>query len=302
MGDSQLSLSATDLCTQIDLPGGSTEVETLGIHTVEDVPIAVEAATGNSADLEIMTDPVLSNAADGIMVSGCPATQDLGAQGKEYNPIKPVTPRSVVLADFNLMMEEINVASLLREELIWTEPQLASAYSFMNIVSGGDPTNARRPFVATERFPHTAIGDVGVAVGVDAAANVMTEMPSGPSLRDVRIAGRQRLTRITAAKSLLKEELRKKNPSVTSIAIFRREVYGEGGHQDGTDVADAAVARVECDVGVDPGVVPKCPTTLSEVSIVPLDAAQCAEVEVEAHGQDVNCIDLSPPPPSNTLE
>jgi len=107
------------------------------------------------------------------------------------------------------MMREIDAANLLQEELIRIEPQLASAYFFMNIVSGGKPTNTTKKgsYVASERPPCAAVEDAGVVADFGAAANVTTEMPSGPSLRDVKYAERQRVTRITAAKSLLKEEL-----------------------------------------------------------------------------------------------
>jgi len=287
MGDSELSLSATDLCTQIDLPEGGTEMEMQGIHTIKDATIAGGIAAGNPNALEIMTGPVLSYAADETIVSGCSATQDLGIPDKQCSPIEPVTPRSVILADFNLMMGEIDAANLLQEELIRTEPQLASAYSFMNIVSGGKPTNIRRSALAAERSPHTAIEDAGAVVGVNAAANVTTEMPSGPSLRDVKFAERQRLTRITAAKSLLEEELRKKNPSIVSVATFHREAYGEGGHQDGVDEADAAVTGAGCDVGLNPGVVPLCPTISREAAIVPLETVQCAEVSFPTRKRDI---------------
>jgi len=187
-------------------------------------------------------------------------------------------------------MGEIDAANLLQEEIIRTEPQLASANSFMNIVSGGKPTNVKGSVVIAERSPHTAIESAGAVVGVDAAAKATTEKPSETSLRNAKFAERQRLTRITAAKSLLKEELRKKNPSIASIATFRRQAYGEGGHEGGVDEAEAAAIGVGCDVGVNPRVVPLCPTTSNEAAIMPFEAVQCVEVEVEKHGQDAMMI------------
>jgi len=245
-------------------------------------------AAGNSAALEMVTGHALSYAADETIVGGCPVTQDPKILDKQCSTIKPVTPRSVILADFSRMMGEIDAANLLQEELIRTEPQLASAYSFMNIVSGGKPTNANKKGsgVEAERSPRAAIEDAGVVAGADVVANVTTEMPSGPSLRDVKFAERQRLTRITAAKSLLKEQLKKKNPSIASIATFRKEAYGEGGHQDGVDKADATVAKAGCDVGVIFEIVPLCTMISRETVIVPLEEVQCAEVKAETHGQN----------------
>jgi len=48
-----------------------------------------------------------------------------------------VTPRSVVLSDFNKMLDEIEVSEMLQEELRKTDPTLASASSFLNVVTKG---------------------------------------------------------------------------------------------------------------------------------------------------------------------
>jgi len=82
----------------------------------------------------------------------------------------------------------------------------------MNIVSGGKPTNTikKGSYVASEQTPYAFIEDTGVVADFGVAVKVLTEMPSGPSLRDVKYAEMQRVTRIIAAKSLLKEELKKR--------------------------------------------------------------------------------------------
>jgi len=48
--------------------------------------------------------------------------------------------------------------------------------------------------------------------------------------RKERYEERMRLTRITAAKSLFKDELKKSNPSSASIAAFRKAAYGDESH------------------------------------------------------------------------
>jgi len=60
MGDSRLSLSATDLRTQIDLPGGGTKMELQGVHPIKNATVSEDVVAENPAALEIMTGPVLS--------------------------------------------------------------------------------------------------------------------------------------------------------------------------------------------------------------------------------------------------
>jgi len=48
-----------------------------------------------------------------------------------------VTPRSVVLSEFNRMMEEIDASALMQVELRKIDPTLASASSFLSVVTGG---------------------------------------------------------------------------------------------------------------------------------------------------------------------
>jgi len=119
--------------------------------------------------------------------------------------------------------------------LIRTEPHLASAASFLNVVSGGTSiSKTKRKAEATFDRPSGADGDVGADVATDAAvttteivADVVAAVPSGPSQREIKHAERQRVTRITAAKSLVKDELRKTNPSSASIAAFHKATYGD---------------------------------------------------------------------------
>jgi len=56
-------------------------------------------------------------------------------------------------------------------------------------------------------------------------------MPTGRPQPSARYIEKQRVIRITAAESLLKEELAKNNPSLTSIAAFRKAAYGDESHK-----------------------------------------------------------------------
>jgi len=127
------------------------------------------------------------------------------------------------------------VSTLVRNELIKTEPHLASAASFLSVVSGGTLHNKgeRKTDATVERPSGVAyVGSTDVAASVGAMtteiiADVGAAVPSGPSPWEIKYAERQPVTRITASKSLLKDELKKKNPSSFSIAAFRKAAYGD---------------------------------------------------------------------------
>jgi len=104
MGNILLSLSATDLSTQIDLPGGGTEVKLQGINMIKDATIVGVDAADNSAALEMVTGPALSYAADETIMSGCSVLQDPKIPDKQCSSIKTVAPSSVILADFSRIM------------------------------------------------------------------------------------------------------------------------------------------------------------------------------------------------------
>jgi len=99
MGDILLSLSATDRGTHIDLPRGGTETELQGINTAKDPTILKGGAADNSASLEMVTAPAFSYAADETIVIGRSVIQDPKIPVKQCSSIKPVTRRSVILAD-----------------------------------------------------------------------------------------------------------------------------------------------------------------------------------------------------------
>jgi len=99
------------------------------------------------------------------------------------------------------MMEEIDVSTLVRKELVRTEPHLASAASFLSVVSGdASPKRAERKTDVTVERPSAVVCTGSAIVEVDAAVTA-TEMivgvgaavPSGPSPWEIQYAERQRL-------------------------------------------------------------------------------------------------------------
>jgi len=93
------------------------------------------------------------------------------------------------------------------------DPSLASVSSFLSTVCGGalKDKNVKKKEEAKSRVAESKTGTI----------------PSSTQTRsDARYIERQRLTRITAAKSLLEEELAKAKPSLASIDTFRAAAYG----------------------------------------------------------------------------
>jgi len=127
---------------------------------------------------------------------------------------RSVKPRGVILSEYNKLLEEIDASALMQEELRKTDPNLASASSFLSVVTGA--AKRKRGVKEAEDEP---IADVGAKVAPTGTA----ALPP-PS---VKYLEKQRKTRMVAAKSLLRDELKKTNPSLVSIAAFRKAAYGE---------------------------------------------------------------------------
>jgi len=230
--DVHLSQSATDLGTQIELPGDGlegAEPQTMGTPTLNKTSNSGRKIVEKSAGVSISI---------------------------QAGPESVKSPRNVILDDFNRLLAEIEVSSLVQEELIRTEPQLASATTFLEIVTSGAPNKLRTGAnpdettgITTDAIPiketFDDVGDetaiTGVAVVEDvavvtvrtdvasvmSAANIAAGVTRGLSLKEAKYEERMRVTRITAAKSLLKDELKKAYPSSVSIAAFRKAAYGD---------------------------------------------------------------------------
>jgi len=232
--DVQLSQSATDLGTQIDLPGGDTEIKSREKYGNKDVSIKGVETPDTPVNPGLVATPLLPYAGGKSVESGRHVLDDPEMSDKQGVGAKTLrSPRNVILAEFNRMMEEVDVSTLVQKEHIRSEPHYASAASLLNVVSGGVSITKQKTEATFERLSG-ADGAVGADVATDAAvttteivANVMAAVPSEPSQWEIKYAERQWVTRITAAKSLLKDELRKTNPSSSSIAAFRKAAYGD---------------------------------------------------------------------------
>jgi len=234
--DVQLSQSATDLGTQIELPGEDVETRAHEEDGIKDAgkkelgPYVTPVAAESSVPTLISYAGEESGGSD-PRVRGNPEI----SSKKEVDAKTVRSPRNVLLAKFNRMMEEINVSTLVRKVLVRTEPHLASAASILSVVSGGASLKRteRNTNVTVER-PSAVVcaGSANVKVDADVMVTEMivgvgAAVPSGSSPWEIQCAERQRLTRIIAAKSLLSDELKKVNPSSFSLAAFRKAGYEE---------------------------------------------------------------------------
>jgi len=95
------------------------------------------------------------------------------------------------------------------------------------------------------------------------------------------------VTRITAAKSLLKEELRKTNPSSASVAAFRKAAYGdESQAETNLDRGGGTTDDARCDVVASSGMILLCATGVKDSVILPTVEVQPMDVEVETRQEN----------------
>jgi len=111
--DARLSQSTTDTGVHIELPEGNakTEKQRVDESSRKDASLCAGDATGEPVAPGSVATPVLSEV--------------VGAR------------RSVVLAEYNRMIDEIDASALMQEELRRTDPTLASVSSFLSVVAGG---------------------------------------------------------------------------------------------------------------------------------------------------------------------
>jgi len=122
------------------------------------------------------------------------------------------------LTESQRMIKEIDATVLLQQELMKSDPLLASASSFLSVVCGNERTNKNETKTNDENVRMT---------GTVLCVPLPTNRPQ-PSARYIE---KQRVIRITAAESLLNEELAKNNPLLTSTAAFRKAAYGDESHK-----------------------------------------------------------------------
>jgi len=205
--DAHLSQSATDLDVHIELPSVGTEC------TFQDmVGPFDEAAIG---EVPVAPGIVATPVKMGVFAS-VHATEDLmsGTSGSIDGSKTTPTPRSVVLAEYNQLLKKIEASTLAQEELRRSEPDLASAASFLDVVTRG--VEEGRKLRKNDSSPVQPIPTATAEVRVKEVSHA-----------EAKYNARQRIIRVTAAMSLLKEELAKVNPCLPSVAAFRKAAYGD---------------------------------------------------------------------------
>jgi len=98
---------------------------------------AESRAPDTPVNTELVSTPLMSHAGERAVESGLCEPDKTETSVNQDTGVKNLrSPRNVILEDVNRMMEEIDVATLVQKELIRTEPYLASAASFLSVVSG----------------------------------------------------------------------------------------------------------------------------------------------------------------------
>jgi len=209
--DAHLSQSATDLDVHIELPSVSAEC------TFRDMVGAVdeEIISETPAAPGVVVTPVVATAVAIVMTTESGMSGTIGSSGgvKEVSERIP-SPRSVVLAKYNQILKEIEASTLAQEELQRSEPDLASAASFREVVMRGMEEGKKLKKHGDGLGQPIALGTTKVVVG-------------DVSRAEAKYNARQQAIRVTAAKSLLKEELAKANPSLASVSAFPKAAYGD---------------------------------------------------------------------------
>jgi len=223
--DAHLSQSATNLDVRKELPSAreeSTFQEMVGVFDDELIGEA-PAAPG------IVATPVSHVTETEISATGNLKSGSIGRTEEKLDGNKRVsTPRSVVLAVYSQLLKEIEVSTLTQEELRRSEPDLASAASFLNVVTMGVEEGQR-------------LGKASIVVGKPLGTETAEVTVGGVSRAEAKYNENQRRIRIIDAKSLLKEELAKVNSSLASVPHFRRVAYGDESIATTTAVQDDVV-------------------------------------------------------------
>jgi len=224
--DIQLSQSTTDVVVQIELAGLGVEAMLQEILAKEEVmisdkPIMTEAPPMPGLIVTPDTSPVKVNrTGDQREESG----GEISREKETPSEGKIVRKGDLTTLELQRILKEIENSKLLREELKEQDLSLASASSFLNVVCGR--TSKNKGLQKTREIQGKPSGS---KVGV--IAYLTKEQLEDKYLK------KQRVIRIIAAKSLLKEELAKAEPSWAPVATFRAAA-GRGEEPGSGEVVD----------------------------------------------------------------
>jgi len=132
VSDARLSQSTTDTGVHIELPEGNAKIKDQGVRTVAGITTEKPKAPGCVAtpvllSLKSVNDPK-TRMEEGTTVLDKEERLEVRTN---------VTPRSVFLSEYSRMIDEIDASALMQAELRRTDPTLASASSFLSVVTGG---------------------------------------------------------------------------------------------------------------------------------------------------------------------
>jgi len=165
--------------------------------------------------------PVLSMCEDVEMVSSIMDTPRIKATGDLVAEMASTSGEAKEIRSDERcrILRDVDKAELMREEIARTNPEFASVSSFLGTVCGESHMTAK----------DKVSGESGVEETSAEGGKRNTERSIQQEQRYIE---RQRLTRITAAKSLLKEELAKKNPVEAFVNAYRK-APGEANDSEG---------------------------------------------------------------------
>jgi len=229
--DAHLSQSVTDLEVHIELPSVSAECTFRDMVGPFDEEMIGEAPVAPG----IVATPVIATVVASVITPEIAMSGMIDRSGemKEVSERIP-TPRSVVLAEYNQLLKEIEASTLAQEELQRSKPDLASAASFHEVVIRGMEEGKKLKKNGDGLGQRIATGTTKVAVGEVSRA-------------EAKYNARQQAIRVTTAKSLLKKELAKANPSLASMSAFRKAAYGDESVAAATAEPGDVVMK-ECDM------------------------------------------------------
>jgi len=139
----------------------------------------------------IVATPVAHATDAGINATGNQTSGSVSRIDQKVDVNKRVlTPRSVMLTEYNQLLKEIEASTLTQEELGRSEPDLVSAASFLNVVTMG---------VEEGQHLRKAVSVVVKRLGTETAEVVV----GGMSGAETKYNANQQLIRITAATSIL---------------------------------------------------------------------------------------------------